>query len=95
MRELANDAIAATRWVPPQGRHRIGAMVNNRPDWVISRQRAWGVPITVFIKESADGSVEMLNDPEVNMRIIDAFEEEGADAWYAPGARERFLGKRG
>jgi len=95
LRELANDAIASTRWVPPQGQHRIAAMVNNRPDWVISRQRAWGVPITVFIKESADGSVEMLNDPEVNMRIIDAFEEEGADAWYAPGARERFLGKRG
>src|SRR6202046_4533284 len=63
LRELANDAIAATRWVPPQGQHRIGAMVNNRPDWVISRQRAWGVAITVFIKESADGSVEMLNDP--------------------------------
>jgi isoleucyl-tRNA synthetase len=95
LRELANDAIASTRWVPPQGQRRIAAMVNNRPDWVISRQRAWGVPITVFIKESADGSVEMLNDPEVNMRIIDAFEEEGADAWYAPGARERFLGKRG
>ena len=95
LRELANDAIASTRWVPPQGQHRIAAMVNNRPDWVISRQRAWGVPITVFIKESADGSVEMLNDPEVNVRIIDAFEEEGADAWYAPGARERFLGKRG
>jgi isoleucyl-tRNA synthetase len=95
LRELANDAIAATRWVPPQGEHRIAAMVNNRPDWVISRQRAWGVPITVFIKESTDGSVEILDDPDVNMRIIDAFEREGADAWYAPGARERFLGKRG
>jgi isoleucyl-tRNA synthetase len=94
LRELANDAIAATRWVPPQGEHRIAAMVNNRPDWVISRQRAWGVPITVFIKEGTDGSVEILDDPDVNMRIIDVFEREGADAWYAPGARERFLGKR-
>jgi isoleucyl-tRNA synthetase len=95
LRELANDAIAATRWVPPQGEHRIAAMVNNRPDWVISRQRAWGVPIAVFIKESTDGSVEILDDPDVNMQIIDAFEQEGADAWYAPGARERFLGKCG
>ncbi len=69
-------------------------MIGNRPDWVISRQRAWGVPITVFIKENPDGSVELLDDPEVTMRIVDAFEEEGADAWYAPGARERFLGKR-
>ena len=60
---------------------------------MISRQRAWGVPIAVFIKEKPDGSVEILNDPEVNVRIIEAFEDEGADAWYAPGARERFLGK--
>jgi isoleucyl-tRNA synthetase len=95
LREVANDAIAATRWVPQQGEHRIAAMVNNRPDWVISRQRAWGVPITVFIKGTSDGSVEILDDPDVNMRIVDAFEQEGADAWYAPGARERFLGKRG
>jgi isoleucyl-tRNA synthetase len=93
LRQLAHEAIVATRWVPPQGQHRIGAMINTRPDWVISRQRAWGVPITVFIRENPDGSVEILDDPDVNVRIIDAFEEEGADAWYRLGARERFLGK--
>ena len=60
---------------------------------MISRQRAWGVPITLFIKEKPDGSVEMLSDPDVNVRIIEAFEEEGADAWYKPGARERFLAR--
>jgi len=53
------------------------------------------VPITVFIQEKPDGSVEILDDPEVNVRIVEAFEAEGADAWYKPGARERFLGKRG
>jgi isoleucyl-tRNA synthetase len=92
LRRRALAAIKATRWVPAQGENRITGMVESRPDWVISRQRAWGVPITVFIKEKPDGSVEILDDPEVNARIIEAFEEEGADAWYANGARERFLG---
>jgi isoleucyl-tRNA synthetase len=95
LRQLAEEAIKATRWVPEQGERRINGMIASKPDWVISRQRAWGVPITVFIKENSDGSVEILDDPNVNARIIDAFEEEGADAWYAPGARARFLGKRG
>jgi isoleucyl-tRNA synthetase len=95
LRQLAEEAIKATRWVPEQGERRITGMIESRPDWVISRQRAWGVPITVFIKVNSDGSVEILNDPDVNARIIDAFEEEGADAWYAPGARERFLGRLG
>jgi isoleucyl-tRNA synthetase len=61
---------------------------------VISRQRAWGVPIAVFVRESGDGSAEILQDEAVNQRISDAFEKEGADAWYMDGARERFLGSR-
>ena len=92
LRARALVAIEATRWVPQQGENRITGMIESRPDWVISRQRAWGVPITVFIKEMPDGSVNVLSDPDVNVRILDAFEEEGADAWYQPGARERFLG---
>jgi isoleucyl-tRNA synthetase len=95
LRQLAEQAIKATRWVPEQGEKRIFGMIESRPDWVISRQRAWGVPIAVFIKVSSDGAVAILQDPEVNARIIEAFEQEGADAWYQPGARERFLGKLG
>ena len=93
LRARALHAISVTRWVPEAGQNRITGMIESRPDWVISRQRAWGVPIAVFIKEKPDGSVEILQDPEVEVRIVEAFEEEGADAWYKPGARERFLGK--
>jgi len=92
LRARAMAAIAATEWVPPQGENRINGMIESRPDWVISRQRAWGVPIAVFVKENDDGSAEILKDDAVNKRIADAFEKEGADAWYKEGARERFLG---
>src|SRR5205085_6330312 len=91
LRARALEAIKVTRWVPPQGENRITGMIESRPDWVISRQRAWGVPITVFVRERDDGSVDILDDARVNKRIADAFEQEGADAWYATGAAARFL----
>jgi isoleucyl-tRNA synthetase len=94
LRTRALQAIAVTRWVPPSGQNRITGMIASRPDWVVSRQRAWGVPIAVFVKEKGDGSVDILQNEIVNQRIAEAFMQEGADAWYLEGARERFLGPK-
>ena len=88
-RARALDAIAATNFVPATGRNRLASMTENRPDWCISRQRAWGVPITVFVDKATH---EPLRDPAVMDRVAAAFREEGADAWYKPGAAARFLG---
>lgn len=90
LRSRSLSAIDDTRFVPAGGQNRLRAMIENRPDWVLSRQRAWGVPIAVF----ADEHGEVLVDDAVNARILEAFEVEGADAWFAEGARERFLGER-
>ncbi|HEY4774754.1 MAG TPA: isoleucine--tRNA ligase [Xanthobacteraceae bacterium] len=94
LRAIALREIRKTRWVPAQGENRITGMIESRPDWVVSRQRAWGVPITVFVRENGDGVAEILQDETVNQRIVEAFEQEGADAWYKERARERFLGPR-
>ena len=90
LRSIALGEIARTRWVPAAGQTRITGMIANRPDWVVSRQRAWGVPIAIFV----DAEHRPLVDPAVNARILAAFAAEGADAWYAEGASERFLGER-
>ncbi|WP_331373513.1 isoleucine--tRNA ligase [Sinorhizobium chiapasense] len=88
LRSRALKAIDGTRFVPGAGQNRLRAMIEQRPDWVLSRQRAWGVPIAIF----ADDQGEILIDDAVNARILEAFEKEGADAWFAEGAKERFLG---
>ena len=82
------------QWTPQTGRNRLYSMIDARPDWVLSRQRAWGVPLTCFTKKGAAPTDPdfLLRDPAVNARILDAFEAEGADAWYKPGAKARFLG---
>ena len=88
LRDKAVAEIDKVRWVPASAKNRITAMVADRPDWLLSRQRAWGVPITVFVhKESGD----LLKDEAVNDRIAAAVEQDGADAWYSRPA-EDFLG---
>ncbi len=88
LRQTALTAIAKTRWVPEKGENRIRAMVEGRPDWVLSRQRAWGVPITLFVRK---GTNHYLDDPAVNARIVAGVRAGGVDAWCDARAQD-YLG---
>jgi len=94
LRARALKSIAETSWVPAQGENRITGMVETRPDWVVSRQRAWGVPITVF-RHKETGEViprkDFARSKDLIDRIVGTFRAEGADAWFRQGAKERFL----
>ena len=89
LRDKALRAIDATRFVPEGGRQRLRSMVETRPDWCVSRQRAWGVPIPVFVRK---GTGEILRDEAVNDRIVRAFRDRGGDAWFQLPA-SHFLGE--
>ena len=91
LRSVAFDAIGQTQWVPASGENRIRGMIENKPDWVMSRQRAWGVPICVFVHKDTK---KLLHDATVDAAIATAFENEGGDAWFKDGAKARFLGDR-
>ncbi len=90
LREAAMHAIGKTRFVPEKGRNRISSMVEGRPDWVLSRQRAWGVPITLFVHRETG---EYLVDHEVNERIVAGIRAEGVDAWDEERA-QAYLGDK-
>jgi isoleucyl-tRNA synthetase len=79
LRETALEAIEATAFYPAQGKNRIRAMVESRPDWLVSRQRAWGAPLAMFVDKETG---QPLHDPEVDRRIVEAIADEGADAWF-------------
>jgi isoleucyl-tRNA synthetase len=88
-----NSINQLVRWTPETGRNRLHSMIEARPDWVLSRQRAWGVPLTCFVKKGALPTDDdfLLRNPQVNARIVAAFEDESADVWFVQGFKDQVL----
>lgn len=87
LRDKALQAIDQVNWVPEQGKNRIKSMIETRPDWCVSRQRAWGTPMTLFVNKKTG---EVLRDARVHARIVDVIRLEGGDAWFTSD-NSRFL----
>ena len=90
LRNKALKALDETDFYPEKGKDRIKSMIETRPDWCVSRQRVWGVPLPIFLSKK-DKSV--LLDDEVNENIANIFESEGSDCWFSDDP-QRFLGKK-
>jgi isoleucyl-tRNA synthetase len=88
LRDTALAELAKTKFYPAAGQKRLTSMIAQRPDWCLSRQRAWGVPLTIFVHKETG---EPLRDPAVHARIVAAMKDEGADCWFA-SENARFLG---
>ena len=90
LRDIALKSLSETNFFPPQGENRLTKMIEDRPDWCISRQRAWGVPLAIFVNKKTQ---EPLRDQEVVDRVVEAFKVEGADAWFQKPS-SYFLGSK-
>ena len=90
LRDTALKALSETTFYPPQGENRLTKMIEDRPDWCISRQRAWGVPLAIFVNKKTQ---EPLRDQDVVDKIVEAFKVEGADAWFQKPS-SYFLGSK-
>jgi isoleucyl-tRNA synthetase len=90
LRETALKALDETTFYPSKGKERLRSMIETRPDWCVSRQRVWGVPLPIFVNKKTK---EILVDDEVNENIANIYEKEGSDCWFSDDP-QRFLGEK-